>query len=639
MASGGMVIADTVRTNPVANLLAGNDDAFTAAIPLGFTVNFLGHSQSSIYVVNNGNIQFTNNMPGNFDPNGLTAVNGRQLLAPYMADVDTRTGNVVAYGTTTVDGRAAFIVDWPDVGYFDRKVDKLNNFQLVIIDRSDLGSGNFDIEFNYKNIQWQAESGSAVRAGFSDGTQTAGTVYLLPGSGVAGSFVDSNMSTGLVNSSNIGLPGRFLFLARNGAIVVLPIRLEAVGQTELQLGVARQMDKWQSLVGGNFGTATTQINSMADPSDQRNALERVGLGFLSSMTDTAAALVEGAMSNIAGHLNSDRMGRAPGATDVRLSRWPVSSAWDAAGESYSLAQMFGQVSRYLSDAGWGERRAALTDSVSVFSAAGKGQAAAQRTTNQIGYDRSVCNFTNGIDWRIMEHLTLGTAVDYGEARAEFGDARGDMDVKSSTSALFLSAGANAGAYIDAVAAFSRLGYGYSRAINAGALHTVAEGKAKAFQRVGRLAGGYDFKMPMFSVGPLFQVRYLESSVNDYVETGAGNLAAEVGEQRMRSIAGGWGGRIATWLETKRYKAWLYYKLLFNREFAGGDRTVVTGFSGVPGAYYDTPVEGVAKHSVWEELGLSAGMGDVASLNVSYGETLGNDKLSERRLMLAVSVSF
>ena len=63
--------------------------------------------------------------------------------------MDTRAGDVVTYGTDTVDDHAAFGVNWVSVGYFSQHTDALSSFQLVLIDRSDVSDGDFDIEFNY----------------------------------------------------------------------------------------------------------------------------------------------------------------------------------------------------------------------------------------------------------------------------------------------------------------------------------------------------------------------------------------------------------------------------------------------------------------------------------------------------------
>ena len=104
---------------------------------------------------------------------------------------------MVRYGPGTVDGHNAFGVNWVNVGYFFKHDDKLNSFQLVLIDRSDRHPGDADIEFNYGTVRWETGDwsggtnglgGVSARVGYSNGTGNPGTYYELSGSGVPGSF-------------------------------------------------------------------------------------------------------------------------------------------------------------------------------------------------------------------------------------------------------------------------------------------------------------------------------------------------------------------------------------------------------------------------------------------------------------------
>ena len=88
------------------------------------------------------------------------------------------------------------------VGYFSNQADKLNNFQIILVDRSDTGAGNFDIYFNYTRIRWETGSasggyaglgGSSARAGYSEGTGEAGTSYEMAGSAVNGALLDGDV--------------------------------------------------------------------------------------------------------------------------------------------------------------------------------------------------------------------------------------------------------------------------------------------------------------------------------------------------------------------------------------------------------------------------------------------------------------
>jgi hypothetical protein len=212
-----------------ANTLPGNDDGSTGAVPLGFTANFFGQRFTSAFVNNNGNLTFDQPLPV-FTPFDLTTTQ-RAIIAPFFADVDTSTGNLTHYGAGTVDGHRAFGATWPKVGCFDSVTSVLDDFQVLLVDRSDVADGDFDIEFNYNQIQWETgqasggddacRGGSAARVGFSRGTGEPGTFFELPGSGVPGAFLDTNRDTGLVHGSrNSTQPGRYVFPVRNGRPVV-----------------------------------------------------------------------------------------------------------------------------------------------------------------------------------------------------------------------------------------------------------------------------------------------------------------------------------------------------------------------------------------------------------------------------------
>jgi hypothetical protein len=212
--------------------LPGNDDGSTGAIPLAFPLNFFGTTYSHLYVNNNGNVTFSQRM-GSYTPFQLTA-HTPPIIAPFFADVDTRGSGVAMYseGTATFEGRRAFCVSWMDVGYYSYGVDKLNSFQLLLVDRSDTGTGNFDIVMNYDHLQWEtggASGGSgglggiSAGAGFSAGNGDPNAFYQFPGSLVPGSFLDNNPVTALIRGSR-GTPvlGRYIFQVRNGRADTTP---------------------------------------------------------------------------------------------------------------------------------------------------------------------------------------------------------------------------------------------------------------------------------------------------------------------------------------------------------------------------------------------------------------------------------
>ncbi len=215
----GVAEATNLRSGFNSNTLARNDDLSTGPVDLGFTANFFGDASTGrsiynqVYVNNNGNFTFTA-PSGQFTPSALNGATSLPIIAAFLADVDTRgaASSEVTYGRGTVNGRNAFGANYVNVGYFPSRTDKINDFQLVLIDRGDTGVGNFDIEFNYDRIQWETGGasggvdglgGTSAFIGYSNGSGTAGTNFQLCGSGVNGAFLDGAASISCSSELNI----------------------------------------------------------------------------------------------------------------------------------------------------------------------------------------------------------------------------------------------------------------------------------------------------------------------------------------------------------------------------------------------------------------------------------------------------
>lgn len=220
--------------------LARNDDGSTGSVALPFMVNFFGRACSNISVNNNGNLTFSGPR-SDFTPVGLgTGCSGTAIIAPFFADVDTRGAGsgVTAYGTGTYEGRQAFGATWDKVGYYSGATDKLNSFQVILVNRSDVATGDFDIFFRYGSIQWEtggASGGSGGRGGhsasmgFNAGTGNApGTYYAAPGSLQNGALIDGG--------ANALKDREFKFEVRGGVAEPVTIVPEPASRGMLVLG-------------------------------------------------------------------------------------------------------------------------------------------------------------------------------------------------------------------------------------------------------------------------------------------------------------------------------------------------------------------------------------------------------------------
>lgn len=229
---------------------AGNDDDSVGPVNIGFNLNFFGNNWNSLFVNNNGNVTFTGSL-GTYTPSAITA-GSLAMLAPFFADVDTRTGNTVTYGTGLLGGKSVFGVNWIDVGYFSEHTNLLNSFQLIITDRSDIAAGDFDFEFNYDKIQWETGDASGGLGGFggtpatAGWTNGAGTYYQFPCSLTTMAFEDNGRCPLVDSSRNSDIDGQYIFQVRNGQVindVPEPVSLALVGFGLLGLAFSRRSQK------------------------------------------------------------------------------------------------------------------------------------------------------------------------------------------------------------------------------------------------------------------------------------------------------------------------------------------------------------------------------------------------------------
>jgi len=223
--------------------LAPNDDGSTGLVGFGFAnpINLFGTMYNGAFLNNNGNMTF-GAPDGTYTPSGLTTPGQLPRIAPFFADVDTRSfpsSDLLRWGSGVVGGHAAFGVTWDGVGYYSFHTTPLDHFQVILIDRSDIAVGDFDIEFNYDSIGWDRGdvSPEPAHVGYTDGSGDPGTNYEFAGSGVNGAFYDSGPAgTSLIHNTNVGLDGRYLFTVRSG--VVAPAVPEPATMTMLGIGVA-----------------------------------------------------------------------------------------------------------------------------------------------------------------------------------------------------------------------------------------------------------------------------------------------------------------------------------------------------------------------------------------------------------------
>jgi hypothetical protein len=230
-----VLYSDALRWGFSSMMLPISDDDESTEADLGFVhgINFAGESdRQTVWVNQNGNVTF---QPfSQFTPESITqpeSLNGPPpMFAPFWADVDPRVGEPVRYGQGTVGTHRAFGVTWRDVAYYKKHDDKRCTFQLVLIEREDVAPGDFDVEFNYGRMGWEAGDVSGGANGYGRGA-LAGIAtgpmsrIELEGTLIPGAFLDERTDSGTISPLKLisrkrgsDVLGRVVFQVRNGQV-------------------------------------------------------------------------------------------------------------------------------------------------------------------------------------------------------------------------------------------------------------------------------------------------------------------------------------------------------------------------------------------------------------------------------------
>ncbi|XP_033763976.1 sushi, nidogen and EGF-like domain-containing protein 1 isoform X2 [Pecten maximus] len=196
-------------------LLQPNDDGSSSQILFSFP--YFNNTQTSAYVNTNGDITFGRSL-STYTPSAFPLSNNFMMVAVFWTDIITTYVGEIWYklsssqdlmnraGTDIQSGFSdqndfspslVFIVTWSEVPYFGASGDDLllrNTFQIVLTTD---GTKSF-VMFHYLKLDWASNAMVGFNAG--DGVNS----YTINGS------LSADV-TNLVNRSNVGVPGKFLF--------------------------------------------------------------------------------------------------------------------------------------------------------------------------------------------------------------------------------------------------------------------------------------------------------------------------------------------------------------------------------------------------------------------------------------------
>ncbi|MBD2766652.1 T9SS type A sorting domain-containing protein [Hymenobacter sp. BT664] len=185
--------------------LRRDDDNSSGSIPLGFNFSLFGTIYNRVYINTNGNITFDRPLDA-YTPAGFPI--NTPMIAAFWADVDTRGPDDRGTGSGSVWYKVfpdRLVVVWNRVGYFSRRIDRKNTFQLVIKANTAPGFTGNDVLISYDDMQWTSgDTGGS--GGFGRDLATVGANR---GNGVdyiqTGRFNINNDQA--PNSPTVGAPG------------------------------------------------------------------------------------------------------------------------------------------------------------------------------------------------------------------------------------------------------------------------------------------------------------------------------------------------------------------------------------------------------------------------------------------------
>jgi len=141
-------------------------------------IDYFGTNYTSIYINTNGLITFGGPVT-TYTPTAISSLN-YPAIAPFFTDVNITSGSATGLNNIYWDldpASGKVTVTWLDVRAYSGSAANTNTFQLVL---SSTGSGNFEVEFIYQQIEWTNGYTGVAQIGLTDGGVND---YVVPGSG------------------------------------------------------------------------------------------------------------------------------------------------------------------------------------------------------------------------------------------------------------------------------------------------------------------------------------------------------------------------------------------------------------------------------------------------------------------------
>jgi uncharacterized repeat protein (TIGR01451 family) len=160
------------------------------------------------------------------------------------------------------------------------------------------------------------------------------------------------------------------------------------------------------------------------------------------------------------------------------------------------------------------------------------------TGRELGFDFDTYGLTAGVDYRFSPTKVAGVALGYANFDSEIED---EAEMKSTGFTLtgYGSFYVKDNFYVDGRISYGKPDFEQKRRINFQldniAIDRVATGKTDADQYTVAMSMGYHFNKNAWNITPNASFRYTRTTIDNFVETGAGDFNFRFGEQEVKSM--------------------------------------------------------------------------------------------------------
>jgi outer membrane autotransporter protein len=434
-------------------------------------------------------------------------------------------------------------------------------------------------------------NGGAVQVIAAPGSYAASTTYTIVNAigGVSGAYTGA--------TTNLAFLAPTLSYDLNNVYLNVRTSFAGGGETPNEVAVGTALDGAAPSASGDLGTVIGALLGLDTV---------LGPAALTALSGQPYASF-GTINVQADHLFMNAVGQ-----QTKLARR------GAAGARVALAEACEVACDTAAPGGWGTWMSGLG---SVGSVGGDANSAA--LTYSMG------GVAVGADRRIDEHLLVGLAAGYSNARQWVGGFPGGGSADTYSAGLYASFN-QGGFYTDALAGYAYSDNQLQRPIAiAGLAPRTAQGRAGANQFLGQIEAGY--RMAVYdpaeaTLTPFARLQTVAISQGAFGENGAGAINLNVAQQNTTSartvIGADLGGKLP--LGSQRALD-LALRLGWAHEFADTARPMTAAFAGAPAVPFTVYGAQPQRNAAVIGLGVSAVVADTTSIYLRYdGEITGSD---------------